>query len=337
MRLPGPDGADRLAVDADVTAILTWCYDEPGDRIAALYESAKQAQWNATTDIDWSLEVPFGEPLPDGSDYALGTFRSSPLAGRGRAAWDAFRWEVQGWMVCQFLHGEQAALVSSARLAEVVPDLSAKLYAISQAGDEARHTEAFSRYVREHVPQPYPVAAALLQLFQQALGAREWDFTALAIQCLVEPIALAGFRMAEATFHDDLVKQILTKIARDEARHVSFGVLLLKDVIPAMTATERADREDFVLEAVALMRRRFLLGDVWDRLEVRQADGMAFAERDPGLVAYRKVLFSRVVPMLAHIGLLTPPVVAGLEKLQLLDQAAIRTVRRVRSEGVFNR
>lgn len=330
MRLPGPDGADRLSVDADVTAILTWCYDSPGDRIAALYESAKLAQWNATTEIDWSLEVPFGSPLPDGSDYALGTFASSPIANRGRAAWDAFRWEVQGWMVCQFLHGEQAALVSSARLAEVVPDLRSKFYAISQAGDEARHTEAFSRYVRENVPQPYPVSPALLLLFQHALAAREWDFTALAIQCLVEPIALAGFRMAGATFHDDLVKQILAKIARDEARHVSFGVLLLKDVIPAMTARERADREEFVLETVALMRRRFLLGDVWERLEVPHTEGTEFAEHDPGLIAYRKVLFSRVVPMLAHIGLLTPPVVDGLEKLQLLDQAAVRTVHRVR-------
>lgn len=332
-----PDGdrgtPARLAVDAEVTALLTWCHGIPEDRITALYESAKQAQWNATTDIDWSLEVPFGAPLPDGSAYALGTFLSSPLARRGPAVWDAFRWEVQAWMVCQFLHGEQAALVASARLAEVVPDPQAKLYAVSQAGDEARHMEAFGRYVREHVPAPHPVSPGLRQLFEDGLRAREWDLTALAVQCLVEPIALAGFRLAGATFHDELIKQIVVRVARDEARHVSYGVLLLQDVMPALTSAERTDREDFVLEALVLMHRRFLLGDVWERFEVPAAEGAAFATTDPGLVAYRRSLFSRVVAMLAQIHLLTPRVTAGLEKLDLLDRAAARTVQRVRRAG----
>ena len=68
--------------------------------------------------------------------------------------WDTFRWELQAWMVSQFLHGEQGALVVAARLVEVVPDLDSKFYAASQAVDEARHVEAFSRYLREKVPAP---------------------------------------------------------------------------------------------------------------------------------------------------------------------------------------
>ncbi|MFI9388804.1 ferritin-like domain-containing protein [Kutzneria sp. NPDC052558] len=320
-----------MVVDAEVAAVLSWSYDAPTSRIAALYEAAKQAQWNASTDIDWSVPVPFGAPLPEGAAHAVGTFRASPLADRGRRTWDAFRWEVQSWMVCQFLHGEQAALVASARLAEVLPDVQAKLYAISQAGDEARHAEAFSRYVREHLPEPYPVSQALRSLFRDALGAREWDLTALAIQCLVEPIALAGFRLAGATFHDDLIKQVVAMIARDEARHVSFGVLLLKDVLPQMSSAEFAAREEFVLESVAAMHRRFLLGDVWERFGVDRARGAAFAVVDPGLVGYRQALFSRVIAMLAHIGLLTPRMVAGLDRLNLLDKVALRTVERVRA------
>ncbi|WP_055631799.1 long-chain fatty aldehyde decarbonylase [Streptomyces griseoruber] len=324
----------RLSVDAEVRAVLDLAYEEPSDsRLAHLYETAKAAQWNAATDIDWSLPVPFGAPLPEGSAHALGTFRSSPLAARGKAAWDAFRWEVQAWMVCQFLHGEQAAMVACARLAEVLPDLQAKLCAISQAGDEARHAEAFSRYVREHIPHPYAVTGSLRSLFQDALSAREWEFTALAMQCLVEPVALAGFRLAEATFHDELIIRLTTKVARDEARHVSFGVLLLKDVLPKLGDPEMARREEFVLEALALLRRRFLLADVWERFEIDPDTGREFALVDPGLAAYRRALFSRVVPMLAHIGLLTPRVVDGLEGLDLLDRPTARIVDRMLRDG----
>ncbi|MDH6128367.1 ferritin-like domain-containing protein [Kitasatospora sp. GP82] len=324
-----PDGRTRLTIETGVAAVLTGDYGSLAGGMATLYEGAKAAQWNAATDIDWSLEVPFGEPLPDGSEYALGTFRLSPLGGRGSAVWDRFRWETQAWMVCQFLHGEQAAMLASARLAEVLPDIEAKFCAVSQAGDEARHVEVFARYVREHVPQPYPVSGGLRHLFEDALGAADWDLLALAMQCLVEPLALAGFRLAGATFHDDLIQQIVRRVARDEARHVSFGVLLLQDVVPQLSSAELVRREEFLIESVELMRRRFLLGDLWERFEVPLSDGAAFARSDPGLVAYRQALFSRVVAMLARIGLLTPRVVASLERMDLLSRIGARTVARL--------
>jgi hypothetical protein len=318
-----------LKVDADVTAVLTWVYDMGGSRLAALYENAKRSQWNAATDIDWTVDLPFGSPLPDGSAKARRSFLASPIGGRGRAAWDAFRWEVQAWTVSQFLHGEQAATVASARLAELLPDIDAKYCAVSQAGDEARHTEAFSRYVASQVSDPYPLSPALRDLFTDALRSSSWDVTALAIQCLVEPIALAGFRMADSTLHDDLARRIVARIAQDEARHVSFGVLLLKDTLPELTAAERTDREEFVLESVSLLRRRFLMAEVWERFEVPVARGTGFAAADPELSAGRRMLFSRVVPMLANIGLLTARVADGLARMDLLDRAGARTVRRV--------
>lgn len=328
MTTPG-SGELLLSIDAEVHAVLSWCYDSPAGRLSALYESAKQAQWNAATDIDWSLPVPFGAPLPAGSSAALSSFLASPLAGRGQAAWDAFRWQVQAWMVCQFLHGEQAAMVASARLTELVPDIAAKLCAVSQAGDEARHLEAFARYVREHLAEPYPISPALQVLFEDGLRASSWDLTALAIQCLLEPVALAGFRMAEATFHDRLIKQIVGKVARDEARHVSYGILLLKDTVSEYGTAERRSREEFVLECMALLRRRFLLADIWQRMEVDEQAGTRFALVDPGLVAYRRAMFSRVIPMLAQIGMLSPPVVDGLERLDLMNLAGRRIAERV--------
>ncbi|QLQ35861.1 ferritin-like domain-containing protein [Micromonospora robiginosa] len=310
-----------LSVTTPVPARLTWRYESEMPRVLALYERAKSAQWNATTDVDWSIPVPFGEPLPDDSAFAMASFEASPLAARGRPMWDTFRWELQSWMVSQFLHGEQGALVVAARLVEVVPDLDSKYYAASQAADEARHVEAFSRYLREKVPEPYPINPALAELLEDLLSDARWDITALGMQIIVEALAMAAFRLANSTFHDRLICDITRLVARDEARHVSFGVLSLEGIYAEMTSAERADREEMVLESASLMRRRFLLEDVWDRIEVDRDEGVDFAAHNELMIKYRQAIFARVVTALANIGLLTPRVRSGLERLDLIGFA----------------
>ncbi|MEV0006393.1 ferritin-like domain-containing protein [Micromonospora sp. NPDC050980] len=310
-----------LSVTTPVPARLTWRYESEMPRVLSLYERAKSAQWNASTDVDWSIPVPFGEPLPDDSAFAMASFEASPLAARGRPMWDTFRWELQSWMVSQFLHGEQGALVVAARLVEVVPDLDSKYYAASQAADEARHVEAFSRYLRENVPEPYPINPALAELLEDLLSDARWDITALGMQIIVEALAMAAFRLANSTFHDRLICDITRLVARDEARHVSFGVLSLEGIYAEMTSAERADREEMVLDSASLMRRRFLLEDVWDRIEVDRDEGVDFAAHNELMIKYRQAIFARVVTALANIGLLTPRVRSGLEGLGLIGFA----------------
>ncbi|MCX5064939.1 ferritin-like domain-containing protein [Micromonospora lupini] len=310
-----------LSVTTPVHAQLTWHYESEMPRVLSLYERAKSAQWNASTDVDWSIEVPFGEPLPDDSAFAMASFEASPLARRGRPMWDTFRWELQSWMVSQFLHGEQGALVVAARLVEVVPDIDSKYYAASQAADEARHVEAFSRYLREKVPHPYPINPALSELIEDLLSDSRWDITALGMQIVVEALAMAAFRLANSTFHDRLICDITRLVARDEARHVSFGILSLEGIYREMTSAELADREDMVLDSASLMRRRFLLEDVWDRIEVDRSEGVDFAAHNELMIKYRQAIFARVVTALSNIGLLTPRVREGLERLDLIGFA----------------
>jgi hypothetical protein len=319
----------NLQVSSPVTAILSWDYDASTPMLGTLYERAKQAQWNATTDVDWAIEVPFGAPLPDDSAFALATFEASPLAARGRRMWDVFRWELQSWMISQFLHGEQGALIVAGRLVEAVPDLNRKFCAASQVVDEARHVEVFSRYLREKVPEPYPITSPLSALLTDILVDSRWDVTALGMQIMIEALAMAAFRLADQTFHDDLIQQITRLVARDEARHVSFGILSLQGLYEQMTTSERADREDLVLEAAALMRRRFLLEDVWERLEVDRTAGAEFAARDPLMIAYRQVIFAKVISCIARLGLATSRVLDGLGKLDLLGFSAARIAARM--------
>jgi hypothetical protein len=275
-------------------------------------------------DIQWDTAVDFGGPLPDDSNYAMAAFMASPLVGRGRGMWDTFRWELQSWMVSQFLHGEQGALVVAGRLVETLPDLDGKLFAAGQTVDEARHVEVFSRYLRDKVPHPYEVSSPLKTLLTDILADSRWDVTALGMQIMVEALAMAAFRLANSTFHDDLIKQITQLVARDEARHVTFGVLCLEGVIAEMSTAERAEREELVLEAANLTRRRFLLAEIWERLDIDQVEGIRFAETNNLMVAYRKAMFSRLVPALDRIGLLTEHVLGGLDQLELLNLAAWR-------------
>ena len=314
----------ELTVYAPVDATLTWDYEFKAPRMLSLYERAKSAQWNAGTDIDWSVDVPFGAPLPADSRYSIAGFEASPMARRGRRLWDRFRWELQAWMVSQFLHGEQGAMVAAARLAESVPGMESKCCAAIQVADEARHVEVFSRYLREKVPAVYPPSAALRSLLWDVLGDARWDITAVGMQIIAEPLAMAAFRLADSTFHDDLIKEITHLVARDEARHVSFGVLSLEGIYREMSRAELADREEMVLEAASLTHRRFLLEDVWQRIEVPRAEGVEFAATNEMMVRYRQTIFTKVAAALRNVGLLTDRVRDGLATIGLLPRGTGR-------------
>jgi rubrerythrin len=205
-----------------------------------------------------------------------------------------------------------------------MPDAESKLYASTQVVDEARHMEAFSRYLRENIPDYYPVSKPLALLMNNLLTDSRWDITALGMQILIEALAMAAFRTANATFNDPLIKQITSMVARDEARHVSFGVLSLEHFYPELTEAERREREEFTLEAASLMRRRFLLEEVWDRLGVPRATGIEFAATSPIMVTYRRTIFAKVVSSLARIGLMSDRVLTGMDKLGLVSRSALR-------------
>ena len=45
------------------------------------------------------------------------------------------------------MHGEQGALICTAKIVETVPWIDAKYYASTQVMDEARHVEVFAKYL----------------------------------------------------------------------------------------------------------------------------------------------------------------------------------------------
>jgi hypothetical protein len=283
-------------------------------RLVALNSKAKWQQWNES-DLDWTIPSAFGSPLPEDSPFALAAFHNSSLSRYGRAFWDVFRWEFQSWMITQFLSGEHAAHLSAKRLLEKIPNEDAKACLTSQVADEARHVTVFTRYMDEKIPAPYPLSSSFVTILRDALNDSRWDFAVLGMQIVVEGVALAAFRLGSKTFHDDLIKRICRLAAKDEARHVSFGLFSLDGFYRTLTQSELKQREDFVLEALDLLGRSFMLSEIWERLGINKADGSSFMKSSSLTQEYRRAISMKVQSCLDRLGLMTPGIRSRLDLL----------------------
>ena len=200
---------------------------------------------------------------PPASTRTTTTARS--LEKWGDKEWLDFGIQNRKWTLSQFLHGEQGALLCTAKITETVPWYDAKLYAATQVVDEARHVEVFARYLDEKLGGGYQVNAHLRMLLDDIINDSRWDMTYLGMQVMVEGLALAAFGFMHQMTEEPLLKQLLRYVMSDEARHVAFGVLSLKEVYDGMTDAEMKDRQEFAYEAAVRMRDRFMSQEVWER------------------------------------------------------------------------
>ena len=273
--------------------------------LRALYEKAKHEQWDGTADLAWATDVdPARENFPDMQIPIFGTPMWDKLTQPER---EQLRQHAMSWTLSQFLHGEQGALMACAQIVDAVPWMDAKLYGATQVVDEARHVEVYERYLREKIELTYPVNRELKALLEQILTDPRWDLKYLGMQILVEGLALAAFQFVHQFSREPLIKDLTHHVMRDEARHVAFGVLSLKDhYATELNERERQERVEFTYEACRLMRDRFLQREVWERLGFPVEECIELTLRSPAMAEFRRLLFMRIVPNVKKLGLLTP-------------------------------
>jgi len=302
----------RHLVDDPCPAEFTWDYEKGArPKLEKLYEKAKRAQWNGTTDLPWDTEVD-QERVAAANREANGDalrWANTDLSGTVLEKWDERDWlrlgmENQNWMLSQFMHGEQGALLCTAKIVETVPWIDAKYYAATQVVDEARHVEVFSRYLDEKLSGHYPLNGHLGLLLDDIIGDRRWDMTYLGMQIMVEGLALAAFGFIQSLTTEPLLKQLLRYVMADEARHVAFGVLSLQEYYQGLTAAELRERQEFAFEAAVRMKDRMLMQEVWERLEVPRDDVVKVLSQAPERDDFQILLFSKIVPNLKKLGLL---------------------------------
>jgi hypothetical protein len=313
------DDLDRIevldtihAVQAEVPTAFTWDYDRTRPALGKLYEKAKHAQWNGSTDLDWSLDV---DPEKVAAELGGGTVNrfemlashpDSPVRSFGGAEWTRVGVEMQNSLLSQFMHGEQGALLCTARIVETVPWIDAKYYASTQVMDEARHVEVFARYLQEKLGTQYGINDNLRVLLDDILSDDRWDVTYLGMQIMVEGLALAAFGFMHQMTNEPLLKQLLRYVMSDEARHVAFGVLSLQEFYAGLSTAELRERQEFAFDAALRLQRRFHHAEVWDRMGADPVAISAFLDEHtpPQMLEFQALLFSKIVPNCKKLGLL---------------------------------
>jgi len=304
-------------------AHFDWQYLRDHTELARLYEAAKVGQWNATTDLDWTINVdPDDETrslvptdfLPVSKLQSWRRLSEREQANQKRA--------MTAWFLSQFLHGEQGALFAACQVTEAVPWLDGKLYGSTQVVDEGRHVEVFHAYLTKKLEKKYDINDNLYVVVDALMTDSRWDMKFLGMQIMIEGLALGAFGMFQQKTREPLLKQLLTYVIADEARHVHYGVLVLQEYFKELTERERREREDWTFEVCLFLRNRFFAHEFYDEYYSHQMSRMAWNQLVLGsemMAMFRRTMFKRVIPNLKRIGLLSDRIRPMYAELGLLQ------------------
>ena len=301
-----------------LTGTYNWDYTLQDNRINKLYELGKELNWNANIDVDWSK--PF-EQISEPPEWFWDDYEPyQKLSDEKKIEFAKHR---NAWSLSQYLHGEQGALLVASQLTSCAPTYNAKLYAASQTFDEARHVEAFNKYIQTRTKLMYPIGNALKSILDKILTDPRWDLKFIGMQLIIEGLALAAFQATRDLAKDSVLYDMLGLIIRDEARHVTFGVNYLEEFVETLSNDEKEDRAQFAYEACLLSRERLLSTDVYEHFGWDVEDARQFQLGSEIMQHFQKLLFSRVMPNLSRIGLLTDSVKEKFDDLGILEFASL--------------
>jgi hypothetical protein len=308
-------------------------YESNDPELENLYELAKTNQWNVTTDINWDRDIRGDADILDRNEDPLG--RSKFFQTLSKQTQQEVMANQAAFTLSQFLHGEQGALLCCGELVDNVPDVEGKLYAATQVMDEARHVEVFHKYLKK-LDKSYPITDGLKNVLDAILSAETWQAKCVGMQIMVESLAMGSFKNMLVTANDPLLKDIVVLTARDEARHVSFGIISLQHEIPTLPEEDRAKLEDFALTALNVLLGRTgdarlpgrsvgfeqpLIDAGLDPAEV-QAALMAEYETDgPPRTEAQPLIQHFMIPNLERVGLISDRIRPAYEEAGFLSGA----------------
>src|SRR4051812_8262317 len=306
---------ENLECKLDLT--YNWGYEKARQDLRDLYKKAQRSQWQPDVTLPWNTSVDLEHPhYPEQMFPLFGTDIYNKMTEREKTRLGV---EMFSWVLSQFMHGEQGALLAASQLVVSVPDMDSKYYASTQVYDEGRHVEVYDRYLHEKIGFAYPISPYLKKLLDLILTDSRWDMKLLGMQIMVEGLALAAFGMIRQQTTEPLLKKLTHYVMLDEARHVAYGVLSLKNHYDDMKEADRMEREDFIYEAAVLMRDRFLYQQVWEKMGMPVEECKQIALQSMPQQMFRQMLFSKIVPAVKKMGLLTDRQRKRFESLGILQ------------------
>ena len=216
-------------MNAQLIAAYRQAFSEPQRGLQRLYEMAKRDQWN-----------------PDSQPWDNLDLRSLPTPLRAA---------VSG-LCCQLHYGEVASMLAAARCVDQATDSAVRMFAATQVMDEARHVEWFTRLIQKlDAGPPTAIHDSVSALIDSIYGSSTLDELCIGMQLMVEGLAQTVFQEAARLLRSlplttdtaasphavravDLSDWLLNGIARDESRHIAFGVLYLGQRLRQLPAAQ---------------------------------------------------------------------------------------------------
>ena len=297
----------RIDVDVPVDLHWTWTYESETEELRRLYEKGKAGQWNAQTDLDWSIPIDRGDWVLDPVGSLLANVVR--LAGGSEAAQKEATHDELAYVLSQLLHGEQAALQLCGQLTNVCREIDQKFYAASQVIDEARHIEVFAKFLAEKAGEIHPIGGDLKTLLDVLLQAEGMQKKVLGMQTLFEGMAVGIMDTLRRDTPNELVRSMLHRVEQDESRHAAFGVLNMRRIVRASSAAEMASMEDWafsILETLNANQQLEMLRAFSDKYGYDPEAVVAAATGLPNFAELNSQPYMHtVVPNLRNLGLIT--------------------------------
>src|SRR5689334_16152142 len=141
-----PPASEVLLAEMPASVTYSWDYATKRPELHTLYEKSKDLNWNARTALAWETNVdPESEIVSDAFNPIFGTDIWKKLDPKTEIP--RLRRHLTSYTLSNFLHGEQGALLATSQILTQAPTADQKLYAAAQVFDEARHVEAYNKYL----------------------------------------------------------------------------------------------------------------------------------------------------------------------------------------------
>jgi hypothetical protein len=298
---------EQIDVQAPVELHWTWNYGSEVAELRSLYEKGKVNQWNAETDLDWSIPCTRDEFIVNPQASILAQICA--LMGKDEATQKAAAFDEIDYLLSQLLHGEQAALQLCGQLTNVCTRMDEKWYAASQVIDEARHIEAFAKFLQRKMGTIHPIGPTLKTLLDMLLVADTAQKKTLGMQTLFEGMAVGIMDLMRSECRNPLLVETLRRVEQDEARHAAFGVLMMRRVVREAEPEQKAEMEDWafaILEALNANQQLDMLHVLGPRYGIDAENVTRMFLSLPNFAELNSLPYMHtVVPNLRNLGLIT--------------------------------
>ncbi|MGH9006497.1 MAG: aminobenzoate oxygenase, partial [Acidimicrobiales bacterium] len=108
-------GGDQWEIDSPISTVFDFDYTDGRDQLLRLYDKGTRRQWIGSDRLDWSLDVDPANPvlMPDDIHPLFGTPWWDKATEKERTE---MKRHVEAWRFSQFMHGEQGALICTAKI-----------------------------------------------------------------------------------------------------------------------------------------------------------------------------------------------------------------------------